>query len=90
MAMNEFFKTLWTVRDELRARGIRCDVECPGWLGVENSEHMYAPNDKGSWVHLHETRTSWTRLVAHNDPKVIARAITIHTSHTRPEPYAYS
>jgi hypothetical protein len=75
--------TLWTVRDELRARGIRCEVECPGWLDIENSEHMYAPNGKGSWVHLHQTRTSWAHLVAHNDPKVIAEAIHAHFFSTR-------
>jgi hypothetical protein len=58
-------------------RGSRDNV-CPDWRSTYSR-----PNGNGSWLHIYQDKSSWTHLLASEDPEVVARAIHAHFSATK-------
>jgi|HubBroStandDraft_6_1064221.scaffolds.fasta_scaffold01128_14 hypothetical protein len=83
MDQSSSIDVLFRVYEALRSRGLKCAVPCPGYIEFPNHAFMYAPNSHGNWVHMHQDKSSWTHLISHKDPSVVANAIHAHFSATR-------
>jgi hypothetical protein len=83
MDQSSSIDVLFRVYEVLRSRGIECDVSCPGYIEFPDHAFMYSPNCRGNWLHMHETKTTWTHLISHKDPRVVAKAIHAHFSATQ-------
>jgi hypothetical protein len=83
MDQSSCIDVVFRVYEALRSRGLVCAVPCPGYIEFPNHAFMYAPNSRGDWLHMHETKATWTHLISHKDPSVVAKAIHAHFSATQ-------
>jgi hypothetical protein len=74
---------LFRVYEALRSRGLECAAQCPGYIHFPNHAFMYSPNSRGNWLHMHETKSSWSHLITHDDAGRIADEIHAHFSATQ-------
>jgi len=61
----------------------RVCVPYPGYIEFPNHAFMYAPDSRGNWLHMHEMKATWTHLISHKDPRVVAKTIHAHLSPTK-------
>ena len=71
------------VFEALRKRGLKVAAGGVPFIAIEDHPFMYAPNGKGSWGHMHRDENTWTHLISHDDPEVIADAVVQHLDKTR-------